>query len=165
MHKQNDASKEAKHLNAYACSSPDPSRALLWRMLLGPDPSPRALHQLTYTQSLHRHLITIKREAIRILSCLMTPGLSEDIQCYAWPRSFFKCLHITKSDITPPIQWACQLGDCSWSQSSSGIGVGEKWSENKLKCSNNTCYSYHHIFHLPRASITARKFATHGIMD
>ena len=36
------------------------------------------------------------------LCCLMTPGLSKDIQCHVWPYSFL-CLQITRSDIRPHI--------------------------------------------------------------
>ena len=42
------------------------------------------------------------------LCCLMTPGLSKDIQCHVWPY-FFPNLHITRSDIRPHIKWAVSL--------------------------------------------------------
>ena len=44
------------------------------------------------------------------LCCLMTPGLSKDIQCHVRP-CFFLNLQITRSDIKPHIKMGCQPGD------------------------------------------------------
>ena len=42
------------------------------------------------------------------LCCLMTPGLSQDIQCHGWPY-FFLNLQFTRSDIWPHIKLAVSL--------------------------------------------------------
>ena len=42
------------------------------------------------------------------LCCLMTPGLSKDIQCHVWSY-FYKQVQISRSDIRPHIKWAVSL--------------------------------------------------------
>ena len=42
------------------------------------------------------------------LCCLMTPGLSKDLQCHVRPYSLL-CLQITSADVRPQVKWASNL--------------------------------------------------------
>ena len=60
---------------------------------------------------------------VSVLCCLMTPGLSKDIQCHVWPYFSKLANHQIKHQVTQKV--GCQPGDCIWSlYSSSGVCVG-----------------------------------------
>ena len=47
------------------------------------------------------------------LCCLMTPGLSKDIQCHVWPYFSKLANHQIRHQVTHKV--GCQHGDCIWS--------------------------------------------------